>query len=182
MRTADRGVPVESVAAVVALALLSLGTALRRAGRLTYHEAIVAQGAREMLATGDLLVPTIGGRPWLEKPPLVHWLGAPAGGAAGGGGEAGAPRAAGGGGGGMGRRGRGRGRGPRAVGGGGDGVGHRGGTAGLATVRTGDWAPGRRRAGDRGLGGDARAPGRGRHPPGLPGLLGGGGLRRRAHE
>src|SRR4051794_41231846 len=84
MRTAGRGVPVVSVAAVVALALLTRGTALGRSGRLTYHEAIVAQGAREMLARGDLLVPTIGGRPWLEKPPLAHWLVASAGWAAGG--------------------------------------------------------------------------------------------------
>jgi 4-amino-4-deoxy-L-arabinose transferase-like glycosyltransferase len=84
MWTASRGVRARSVAAVVALGLLSLGTALGRAGRLTYHEAIVAQGAREMLARGDLLVPTIGGRPWLEKPPLAHWLVAVAGWAAGG--------------------------------------------------------------------------------------------------
>jgi 4-amino-4-deoxy-L-arabinose transferase-like glycosyltransferase len=84
MRMAGRGVRAESVAAVVALALLTLGTALGRAGRLTYHEAIVAQGAREMLAHGDLLVPTIGGRAWLEKPPLAHWLVALAGHVAGG--------------------------------------------------------------------------------------------------
>jgi 4-amino-4-deoxy-L-arabinose transferase-like glycosyltransferase len=41
---------------------------------LTYHEAFVAQAAREMIASGDLLTPTIGGRPWLEKPPLAVWL------------------------------------------------------------------------------------------------------------
>lgn len=42
--------------------------------RLTYHEAIWALNAREMLASGDFLVPTIDGRPWLEKPPLGAWL------------------------------------------------------------------------------------------------------------
>ncbi len=37
--------------------------------RLTYHEAHVAQAAREMIAAGDWLVPILDGRPWLEKPP-----------------------------------------------------------------------------------------------------------------
>ena len=57
------------------LALLTLGAGLGGARRLSYHEGIVAQGAREMIAPGgDWLVPTIGGSPWLEKPPLAHWL------------------------------------------------------------------------------------------------------------
>ncbi|HWE35168.1 MAG TPA: glycosyltransferase family 39 protein [Isosphaeraceae bacterium] len=43
-------------------------------GRLSYHEAIWAQSARELLARGDWLVPTLDGRPWLEKPPLATWL------------------------------------------------------------------------------------------------------------
>jgi 4-amino-4-deoxy-L-arabinose transferase-like glycosyltransferase len=43
---------------------------------LTYHEAFVAQGAREMLASGQWMYPTIGGLPWLEKPPLPWWLSA----------------------------------------------------------------------------------------------------------
>lgn len=62
--------------AVLALATLTLGTGLGRAGRLTYHEAFVAQAAREMIASGDILTPTLGGRPWLEKPPLAVWLAA----------------------------------------------------------------------------------------------------------
>lgn len=41
---------------------------------LTGHESFVAQAAREMLATGDWIVPRIGGKPWLEKPPLPHWI------------------------------------------------------------------------------------------------------------
>ncbi|QDV38929.1 glycosyltransferase family 39 protein [Tautonia plasticadhaerens] len=59
------------------LAALVLGVGLGGARRLSYHEAIVAQGARELLEAGPgagWLVPTIGGRPWLEKPPLSHWL------------------------------------------------------------------------------------------------------------
>ena len=42
--------------------------------RFSYHEAFVAQGAREILASGDWGQPTIGGLPWLEKPPLPWWL------------------------------------------------------------------------------------------------------------
>ncbi len=59
--------------AITVLASLTLGLALGRSGRLTYHEAIEGQVAREMLAAGDWLVPTLGGRPWLEKPPLAYW-------------------------------------------------------------------------------------------------------------
>jgi 4-amino-4-deoxy-L-arabinose transferase-like glycosyltransferase len=72
---------------VVGLSVLNLGAGLGRAGRLTYHEAFVAQAAREMIASGDVLVPTVGGLPWLEKPPLAIWLVALAGQAAGGVGE-----------------------------------------------------------------------------------------------
>ena len=60
--------------AVLGLALLTLTVGLGSAGRLTYHEAFVAQAAREMIASGDLLTPTIGGLPWLEKPPLAIWF------------------------------------------------------------------------------------------------------------
>jgi hypothetical protein len=63
-------------ALVVGLSLLTVGSGLGRAGRLTYHEAFVAQSAREMIAGGDVLVPMMGGRPWLEKPPLLIWLAA----------------------------------------------------------------------------------------------------------
>jgi 4-amino-4-deoxy-L-arabinose transferase-like glycosyltransferase len=69
---------------LMGLAVLTLGVGLGRSGRLTYHEAFVAQGARELIARGDVLVPTIDGRPWLEKPPLPIWLVALAGRTAGG--------------------------------------------------------------------------------------------------
>jgi 4-amino-4-deoxy-L-arabinose transferase-like glycosyltransferase len=59
---------------VAGLAGLTLWVGLGRAGRLTYHEAIVAQAAREMLASGDVVTPTVGGTPWLEKPPLAMWM------------------------------------------------------------------------------------------------------------
>ena len=74
--------------AVVVLAVITLGVGLGRSGRLTYHEAFVAQSAREMLTTGNALIPTLGGRPWLEKPPLAIWLVALAGRVTGGIGEA----------------------------------------------------------------------------------------------
>jgi 4-amino-4-deoxy-L-arabinose transferase-like glycosyltransferase len=73
--------------ALLVLAGLTLCAGLGRAGRLTYHEAIVAQGAREWLASPSAtgwLVPTLGGQPWLEKPPMAHWLVALAGTLAGG--------------------------------------------------------------------------------------------------
>ena len=41
---------------------------------MTYHEAFVAQGAREILLRASGCIPTIGGLPWLEKPPLPWWL------------------------------------------------------------------------------------------------------------
>jgi hypothetical protein len=56
------------LAAIVLLPRLGSST------RLTYHEAFVAQGAREILSSGNWLYPTIGGLPWLEKPPLPWWL------------------------------------------------------------------------------------------------------------
>jgi len=65
---------------VLSLFAFNLGSARTFTG----HEGFVAQAAREMLSTGDWLVPRIDGKPWLEKPPLPHWcvaaLGALAGG------------------------------------------------------------------------------------------------------
>ena len=67
------------LASIAGLSALSLGIGLGSSGRLTYHEAFVAQAAREMIASGSVLVPTIDGQPWLEKPPLAFWLVAVAG-------------------------------------------------------------------------------------------------------
>ncbi len=38
------------------------------------HEAVLPQTTREMLASGDWIVPTGGGFPWLERPPLPQWV------------------------------------------------------------------------------------------------------------
>lgn len=62
------------LASIVGLCVLTLAIGLGGSGRLTYHEAFVAQTAREMIATGNILVPTIDGQPWIEKPPLAGWL------------------------------------------------------------------------------------------------------------
>ena len=59
---------------LVVLSALALLPGLGSSGRLTYHEAFVAQGAREILESGNWAYPTIGGLPWLEKPPLPWWL------------------------------------------------------------------------------------------------------------
>ena len=53
---------------------LAFGLGLGSSSRLTYHEAFVAQGAWEILNSGRWWHPTIGGLPWLEKPPLPFWL------------------------------------------------------------------------------------------------------------
>jgi 4-amino-4-deoxy-L-arabinose transferase-like glycosyltransferase len=41
---------------------------------LTMHEARLPQTSREMLWHHEWLLPTSGGRPWLERPPLPHWV------------------------------------------------------------------------------------------------------------
>jgi 4-amino-4-deoxy-L-arabinose transferase-like glycosyltransferase len=62
------------LACLLALSALVFLPGLGRSGRLSYHEAFVAQGAREILDSGGWGYPTIGGRPWLEKPPMPWWL------------------------------------------------------------------------------------------------------------
>jgi 4-amino-4-deoxy-L-arabinose transferase-like glycosyltransferase len=42
-------------------------------GLLGADEPRYAQVAREMLERGDWITPTLGGEPWLEKPPLYYW-------------------------------------------------------------------------------------------------------------
>ena len=58
------------------LTATTVGLGLGSSTRLTYHEAFVAQGASEILGSGQWWYPTIGGLPWLEKPPLPFWLAA----------------------------------------------------------------------------------------------------------
>jgi len=46
---------------------------LGRFGLLGADEPRYAQVAREMLARHDVITPTLGGKPWLEKPVLYYW-------------------------------------------------------------------------------------------------------------
>jgi 4-amino-4-deoxy-L-arabinose transferase-like glycosyltransferase len=59
---------------IVLLALLPALTALHSRSFFSPDETSYAQVAREMVQSGDFVVPTIDGRPWLEKPPLMYWL------------------------------------------------------------------------------------------------------------
>lgn len=41
---------------------------------LSLHEARLPQTSREMMMTRSWLFPQSGGRPWLERPPVPHWI------------------------------------------------------------------------------------------------------------
>ena len=41
---------------------------------LTMHEARLPQTTREMVATHNWITPQSGSRPWVERPPLPHWI------------------------------------------------------------------------------------------------------------
>jgi len=41
---------------------------------ITTHESVHCQNVREMLTDGDWIIPHYGGRVWLERPPLPHWM------------------------------------------------------------------------------------------------------------
>ena len=62
------------LACLLMLLALVLVPGLGSSSRLTYHEAFVAQGTREILDSANWAYPTISGLPWLEKPPLPWWL------------------------------------------------------------------------------------------------------------
>ncbi len=55
---------------VFALVVLSVNLGASR--ELTHHETLFAQPAREMLQSGDWLVPTYAGETSLHKPPIMH--------------------------------------------------------------------------------------------------------------
>ena len=142
------------------LTATTVGLGLGSSTRLTYHEAFVAQGAGEILGSGQWWYPTIGGLPWLEKPPLPFWLAAICGWVAGSVSQTAArlPSA-------LATRGL-----------------VSGGRTGGAAVRRGDRPACRRGSGDNRLDRDARAPGRGRHPASMPDRLDPPGLRPDADE
>lgn len=59
---------------VLAFALLLCATAAFSGEPLSMHEARLPQVSRQMLAEGNWLLPRSGNRPWLERPPLPHWI------------------------------------------------------------------------------------------------------------
>lgn len=59
-----------ALVALAAFALLFCTAGLTDFGRRDARNAVAA---REMLASGDWLVPTLGGQPRFEKPPLMYW-------------------------------------------------------------------------------------------------------------
>jgi 4-amino-4-deoxy-L-arabinose transferase-like glycosyltransferase len=73
---------------LAAFAAVLLLVRLGRADLFNPDEPREAELAREMLVSGDLVVPQLNGAPFLEKPPLFYWLAVPAFRLAGGPGEA----------------------------------------------------------------------------------------------
>jgi 4-amino-4-deoxy-L-arabinose transferase-like glycosyltransferase len=69
----DRRLRGADYAILLVVSLLSLGYPLVHPRTLTSHETTHCQNVVEMLASGDWIIPTYGGRPWLERPPLPHW-------------------------------------------------------------------------------------------------------------
>lgn len=66
-----------SIRSILLIAAFGLTAFTVRSGPpwvLTYHEAYFAEPAREMLRTGDWLIPRMGGIPSWQKPPLTHWM------------------------------------------------------------------------------------------------------------
>lgn len=63
-------------AAALASALIILILGLGQYGLYEPHEGHFAGVAREMVLRGDWVTPTLNGAPYLNKPPLLYWLGA----------------------------------------------------------------------------------------------------------
>jgi 4-amino-4-deoxy-L-arabinose transferase-like glycosyltransferase len=58
---------------LIACCIFLLFYGLGAFGLLGADEPRYAQVAREMLDRGDVITPTLNGKPWLEKPPLYYW-------------------------------------------------------------------------------------------------------------
>jgi 4-amino-4-deoxy-L-arabinose transferase-like glycosyltransferase len=54
--------------------LMLFGYAMFSGRSLSLHEARLPELSREMMRDGNWLIPRSGGRPWLERPPLPHWV------------------------------------------------------------------------------------------------------------
>ncbi len=61
------------VAFVLLVLGLTYGLRLGSHALIDYDEAVYAQASREMHERGDVLLPTVGGEPFVEKPPMLYW-------------------------------------------------------------------------------------------------------------
>lgn len=60
--------------ALILLAVANIGIGIADYGILNGNESLYVESAREMLHSGNWVVPTLNGLPYLEKPPLMDWL------------------------------------------------------------------------------------------------------------
>lgn len=74
IRSAERTLRRSDFAFLLLLCALLYGYALVQPRVLTTHETVHCLNVREMFDSGEFFIPTYGGRPWLERPPLPHWL------------------------------------------------------------------------------------------------------------
>src|SRR6478609_8151996 len=58
---------------IAAFGLSMLAINLGSVRVLTFHETVFAQPAKEMLATGNWVLPRIAGQPFLDRTPLTAW-------------------------------------------------------------------------------------------------------------
>ena len=72
--TDDRSLRPTDYLGLLLLCALLAAPALLDGRWLTTHEATHCLNVREMFESGNFLVPTYGGRPWLERPPVPHWF------------------------------------------------------------------------------------------------------------
>lgn len=54
--------------------LLLYGVALIDGRPLSGHESVMPENSREMMANHSWMIPTMGGKPWLERPPVPDWI------------------------------------------------------------------------------------------------------------
>lgn len=59
---------------IVILYALLFYYGLGRLGLMDNNEGLYAEIPREMLATGDFIIPHLNGVPYIEKPPLLYWM------------------------------------------------------------------------------------------------------------
>lgn len=72
--TADRALRPTDYLLLLLLCALTSAVSFLDGRWLTTHEATHCLNVREMFDAGHYFIPTYGGRPWLERPPVPHWL------------------------------------------------------------------------------------------------------------